>query len=135
MNVTQRRPGPTWRADYMIRNPLGGAIAVDSDPTSVAPPASRIMTGPRGGFWATFTNSGAAALGPFLTMISVDGTAITVRWWWYDDRKALWVPGTTAVTLTTASSNFQQLRYNLGAKLFVQCTANTGVARVAIVFR
>lgn len=134
MIATLRRRGPSYTCDFWIKNG-GAALAVDSDPNSVTPSAARIMSGPRAGFWPTLMNAGGAALGPFITLLSADGTSVTLRWWWYDDTKATWIPGTTTVTLTTAGNNFQQLRYVLGAKTFVQVTANTGVTKVGIIFR
>jgi hypothetical protein len=137
MIVTSRKVGPVFTATQWIKNG-GAAIGTDSDPNTSPPPANRIAQLPSSIFGISiFSPFNVSGLGIFATLISADGTAITVRPWWKDDLKGEWVPLTTAVTLTTAGNNFQQLSIRVmpGAKFFVQVTANTGVTKMCLLIR
>ncbi len=120
----------------ILINP-GGAIPTDSDPNSVAPPASRIIhVSPRRG---VVQNVGAG----FLRAIAIDGTTITIRGWIYEAALGVWVRWAPDLTITYGTGgtiipsglviNFA-IGSLAGAPLFGQITANTGVTKLIMAF-
>jgi hypothetical protein len=105
-----------------------GTVSTDPDPNVTPPAANRILR-------ITPKRDGVHCFGGTdLRMLSAgDGTSIVLQPWFYDDTQARWIRYSVAVTLTTATSNtgFSLIGAMLGAKFFVQCTANTGVSAFA----
>lgn len=106
------------------------------DPNAFPPDAARVITSLPEGRLAT----GTAALRPasFVGAHVADGTSASVRFWWYDDAQAIWIPGGAAGTLTYATTNSTNTNLNgatLGRKWFLQVAANTAVTKIAFLFR
>ena len=116
----------------------GSAIAVDSDPNSVAPPASRVFYPPTSIFIGSFeAGNGNTLTSTNISPCAADGTSVTVRAWWYDDTQSLWIPESSGPTLTYASTNVSNIamRCMPGVKHFLQVTSNTGVTKIAVLVR
>ena len=132
MITTTRNKAPNgFVADVWIEN-AGNALGAEDDPNTTAPDLntnvitqgrSRIVAIPAGIFL-----SGSVQISSWC----VGGTSCTVRSWWYDDRKGLWVPNGAIATLTTATTNAanQTVGCMPGSRWFVQVVTNTGVTKL-----
>jgi hypothetical protein len=95
----------------------GGALPTDPNPNTTPPPASRVLRlTPRGPSLTLQTTNAT------LTVLS--GTSVTVQVWFFDDTQARWIQLGAPFASTTVSIIVAAV---LGAKLFPQITANTGV--------
>jgi hypothetical protein len=119
--------------------PGGAALSTDPDPNVTPPIANRIMTWSaiRGGL---MTMGAGPANGALTQVIAVGGTQATVQMWFYDDTQAKWVKHGGIQTVVSAAGNVgtgsQSFSHNImGAKIFFQITANTGVEALGFSFR
>lgn len=133
MIAATKNGAPSYTATQWIQ---GSPIAVDSDPNSVAPPASRIFTAPSYVFRAlsAFATTGS---GPVIYYAMGDGATISTRSWWYDDAQGLWVPfaGAGGLDFTTFAMGTGGASVVPGQRYFVQVTANSGCTKLAVVIR
>lgn len=113
----------------------GSPIALDSDPNSVAPSASRIFTIPH--YCVAFISGFNSGVGPTVAAAMGDGVTCTVRHWFYDDSMLIWTPTNLPLALTYATTalNFTIGAAMLGNRLFTQVTANNGCTKLAILVR
>lgn len=138
MLLTTRNKAASYAAAVWVERG-GAALTNESDPNTLAPDdptqpnsvtqgTSRIIQARSG----IFITSGFQIIG-----YAIGGTSSTVRFWWYDDTKALWVPNGGAVTLTSGTTNSGSATVGCmpGAKWFAQVLANTGITKLAYLLR
>ena len=127
-------------ASYTAQQWITGApIALDSDPNSVAPAASRIISVPA--FitpMLTQFGSNASGTGALIACCMADGTTASVRIWQRFNDEEIWVPIGGATSLTFATNNllaFAGPVWSSSQKFFAQVTANNGCTKLAILIR
>jgi hypothetical protein len=137
MIISTRNKAAKFSAPCWIEN-SGSALATEANPTDLASVTGiatnlsglggRIITTPAG----IFVTGGVQIIA-----YAVGGTSCTVRFWWYDDVKRIWIANGAVVTLTTATTNSGTTTFGCmpGSRWFAQIVTNTGVTAVAVLVR
>jgi hypothetical protein len=130
MLVETRNTANSFTAQCWIEGAAGFTDAGDPNSIGLAAltTAGRIIRTPPG----IFVTPGLS-----ISAFAADGTSAVVRFWWFDDVKALFVPFGATATLTTAStaSTTTAVGCMPGAKFVCQVTTNTLVTKIAFMVR
>jgi len=114
-----------FSANVIVGTVGGGALPNDADPNEAEPPAERVFRFP--------SDLGLSINGQSrVVIIIVGGTSLTYRGWWFDDTARKWFALGGAATITQATTNIAALGVGsmVGAKIFVQMVANSGVEQL-----
>jgi hypothetical protein len=117
------QPGATYTREIWVGAIGGSALPTDPSPNSTPPSAGRIaIASVAPGLFAS------GGYGVFQVQ-AIGGTACTVQTWFFDNTQSLWVTwfGTQTITLGANPQAFINMNGFVGARIFIQITANTGV--------
>lgn len=129
-----------WTEQVMIGTIGGGALPTDPNPNTTPPAANRIFRcANRSRALFANTTSTSTGCGARVATSVAGGSSMTVQLWFYDDTQARWVEYDFPRTFTPngVNPNINLALWNnvgahfIGAKFFVQITANTGVEVLA----